>query len=141
MKKLILFTAFVLISLANLAQDQPKSREEESNISLEQGNAKANNGDWKGALNDYTNAIAYNPKNALAFYHSGIARENLKDYRGAIVDFSKAIYYNNSDGASYYERGICYHTIGNKEKSCFDLVKPSEFGYNDASLAIQNYCN
>lgn len=141
MKKLFLFIAFVLVTFISQAQDQPKSREEESTSALEQGIAKADNNDWKGALNDYSNAIAYNPKNALAYYRSGIARENLKDYRGAIVDFSKAIYLNNADGASYYERGICYHTLGNKEKCCFDLVKSSGLGYSDADLAVQNYCN
>ena len=141
MKKLFLFTAFILVSMTNFAQDTPRSKEEESNNSLEQGKLKADNGDWKGALNDYANAVAYNPRNGAAFYQSGVARENLKDYRGALVDFSKAIYFNNSDGASYYERGMCFHLIGNKEKSCFDFLKASEFCYNDATVAIQNYCN
>ncbi len=141
MKKIFLSTVFLLLSILSFAQNQPKSREEESVSSLEQGILKADNGDWKGALNDYANAIAYNPKNASAYYRCGIARENLKDYRNAIVDFSKAIYYNNSDGASFYERGICYYTIGNKEKCCQDLVKSSGLGNNDANLAIQNYCN
>lgn len=141
MKKLFLFAAFILISDAIFAQSVPKSREEESDSSIEQGNVKANNGDWKGALSDYTNAIGYYPKNGLAYFHSGQAKLNLKDYRAALVDFSKAIYFNNSDAGSYYGRGMCYILMNNKQKGCFDLSKASELGNTEANQAIQDYCN
>lgn len=141
MKKLFLFIAFILVSHAIFAQSVPKSREEESESSIELGNIKANNGDWKGALNDYTNAIGYYPKNGSAYFHSGQAKQNLKDYRAALVDFSKAIYFNNSDAASYYGRGLCYILLSNKQKGCFDLSKASELGNTDANQAIQDYCN
>lgn len=143
MKQIFLFTAFILLSQAIFAQtaSKTKTKEEESASSIELGNIKAGNGDWKGALDDYTNALGYYPQNGPAYFHSGLAKQNLKEYRAAIIDFSKAIYFNNSDGASYYGRGVCYILIGNKQKCCFDLSKASELGYNDANQAIQNYCN
>lgn len=141
MKKLFLFTAFILVSHTIFAQSVSKTKEEESDLSIELGNIKANNGDWKGALNDYTNAIGYSPKNGLAYFHSGRAKQNLKEYRAALTDFSKAIYFNNSDAASYYGRGLCYILTGNNQKGCFDLSKASELGNADANQAIQNYCN
>lgn len=140
MKHFFLITLFTFISYINFAQN-PRTKQEESSLSIEHGNAKAENGDWKGALNDYTNAIGYDSKSAIAYFHSGLARQNLQDYRTAIADFSKAIYYNHSDAASYYGRGICYYMLSNKVKCCFDLSKASELGYNDANQAIQNYCN
>lgn len=141
MKKLLLFTAFILVSHAIFAQSVPKTKEEESDSSIELGKIKASNGDWKGALNDYTNAIGYYPKNGLAYFYSGQAKQNLKDYRAALVDFSKAIYFNNSDATSFYGRGMCYILLGNKQKGCFDLSKASELGNIDANQAIQDYCN
>jgi tetratricopeptide (TPR) repeat protein len=141
MKKFFLSTIFVLLSFLCFAQLAAKTKEEESEASIELGNIKADNGDWKGALDDYTNAIGYFPKNGLAYYHIGLAQQNLKEYPSAIANFSKAIYLNRSDAASYYGRGVCYYLIGNKQKCCFDLSKASELGYNDANQAIQNYCN
>ncbi|MES2284793.1 MAG: hypothetical protein V4547_03825 [Bacteroidota bacterium] len=141
MKKNFLFAAFLLVSQSIFAQSLPKTKEEESNSSIELGNIKANNGDWKGALNDYTNAIGYDPKSGSAYFHSGLAKQNLKDYRAALTDFSKAIYFNNSDAASYYGRGLCYILMGSNQKGCFDLSKASELGNADANQAIQNYCN
>jgi len=141
MKQLFLYIALILASVAGYAQTNLKTPEEESNSSIEMGNIKAENGDWKGALNDYTNAIGYNPKNEIAYFHSGIAKQNLRDYRAAIVDFSRALYFNNSDAEAYFARGICYYLIGNKQKCCFDLTKALEFGKSEANLEIQNYCN
>ncbi|MES2592748.1 MAG: tetratricopeptide repeat protein [Bacteroidota bacterium] len=140
MKHFFLITLFTFISYMNVAQTV-RTAEEESSLSIDLGNAKADNGDWKGALNDYVNAIGYDSKNAKAYFCSGLARQNLKDYRTAIADFSKAIYFNHSDAASYYGRGICYYMLSNKSKCCFDLSKASELGFNDANQAIQNYCN
>ena len=141
MKQLFIFLTFVLVSIVCPAQTTLKSAEEESALSIDQGNIKAENGDWKGALEDYTNAIGYYPKNGSAYFHSGFAKQNLMNYQAAISDFSRAIYFNNADAASFYGRGICYILSGNKQKGCFDLNKASEFGNNDANQAIQNYCN
>ncbi|MCE9538558.1 MAG: hypothetical protein K8R85_04990 [Bacteroidetes bacterium] len=141
MKKHFLFIAFLLVSQIIFAQSVSKTKQEEAESSIELGNIKANNGDWKGALNDYTNAIGYDPKNGLAYFNSALAKQNLKDYRAALIDFSKAIYFNNSDAASYYGRGLCYILMGNNQKGCFDLSKASELGNADANQAIQNYCN
>ena len=134
---LILITSALTIN----AQTNSKSPEELSNDAIEQGNGKAESNNWQGALSDYTNAISYNGKNAVAFNKRGVARQNLRDYRGAIMDFSKAIYLNNSDGASYYGRGMCYYMLGQKQKCCLEFTRATEYGYNDAYQAIQNYCN
>ena len=141
MKKILLVAFCLMMYSINYAQTSTATPEEQSNLLVEQGNSKADNNDWMGALNDYTSAIGFNGKNYAAFYHRGLAKQNLKDYRGAIMDFSKAVYLNNADGASYYGRGICYYMLGMKEKCCMDLSKGSSFGNADASQAIQNYCN
>ena len=129
------------LSLHCFSQSGTKSPEEESAQALETGKAKADNNNWEGAVNDFSNAIAYYGRNQEAFYRRALARQNLKDYRGAIMDYSKAIYLNNNDAASFLGRGICYWFIGMKEKCCADLSKAESVGNSDATQAIQNYCN
>lgn len=141
MKKIIVLSTFIVLSFAALAQEQSKTREEEAQSCIEKGNAKADNGDWKGALNEYNNAVGFNPRNAEAYYHRAQAAQNLKDYRSAINDYSKAIYLNNSDGNSYYGRGMCYYELGRKNDCCIDLSKASGLGNSDAGTAMMNICN
>ncbi|WP_082801150.1 tetratricopeptide repeat protein [Cylindrospermopsis raciborskii] len=45
---------------------------------------------YRGAIDDYTQAIKLNPNDALAYYNRGIARSNLGDNQGAIADLQKA---------------------------------------------------
>ncbi len=46
------------------------------------GNTKLNLQDYEGALADFTKAIKIDPKNAMAYYSSGLARTGLEDLLG-----------------------------------------------------------
>jgi tetratricopeptide (TPR) repeat protein len=146
MKKTIILL-FVLLSINKIqAQDAKQSPEEISINLVNQGQEKANTNNWTDAITDYNNAIVSFPKNTLAYYYRATARYNLKDYRGAIMDYSKAIYLDGSNNTaagsgSYYGRGMCYYSLGMKDKACIDLIKANDLGFQDASNAIQNYCN
>ncbi len=52
---------------------------------------KQNQGDYKGALSDYAQAIKLKPDYADVFYNGGLARLALSDKQGAITDFKKAV--------------------------------------------------
>jgi Tfp pilus assembly protein PilF len=141
MKKIFFFTFFTISSFLSSAQETGRSREEESNVSLEKGKAMENNGDWKNALQEFNNAVGYDPRNAEAYYHRALAFQNMKDYRAAINDYSRAISLNSNDGNAFYGRGICLYEIGRKKDACIDLSKASGLGNNDASTVMMNYCN
>ncbi|MCW3102121.1 MAG: hypothetical protein JWO09_561 [Bacteroidetes bacterium] len=141
MKKLFFITAWLLLSAASFSQEIQKSHPEEAKACIEKGNAMADNGDWKSALNEYNNAVGFDPKNAEAYYRRALASQNLKDYRSAINDYSRAIYFNDSDGNAYYGRGICFYELGRKKDCCIDLSKASGLGNSDAATAMMNYCN
>ena len=51
-------------------------------------------GDKEGALEDYTKAIALNPKNAEAYTSRGVLRQEMGDKEGALADYTKAIALN-----------------------------------------------
>ncbi|MCK7520865.1 MAG: tetratricopeptide repeat protein [Ignavibacteriales bacterium] len=47
--------------------------------------------DSKGAISDYTRAIAINPKDANVYFARGIAKSNLEDMEGVCSDWKKAV--------------------------------------------------
>ena len=56
----------------------------------ERGDTRSNNGDKKGAIADYTEAIRLNSSFAPAYYNRAIDRVAIGDKKGAIGDFKKA---------------------------------------------------
>lgn len=48
-------------------------------------------GYYKGAVEDYTNALEIDPRDEEIWLGRGLAREKLKDYEGAFSDYTKAI--------------------------------------------------
>ena len=55
-----------------------------------QGIEKYNKQDFRGAIQDYNQAIQINPDYALAYYQRGLAHSNLGDEQEAIKDFRQA---------------------------------------------------
>jgi len=56
-----------------------------------QGDAEFRNGDYDGAIADYTRAIGINPQYVNAYCNRAQAKYDKKDYDGAIVDATRAI--------------------------------------------------
>jgi tetratricopeptide (TPR) repeat protein len=141
MKKIFFLAALIFLSLSTFSQEILKPHTEEAKACIEKGNAMADNGDWKNALNEYNNAVGFDARNPEAYYRRALASQNLKDYRSAVNDYSKAIYFNDTDGNAYYGRGICFYELGRKKDCCIDLSKASGLGNSDAGTAMMNYCN
>ncbi len=59
-----------------------------------QGVEKIDEGNYRGAIDDWSKAIEINPQDADAYYNRDIAKTNLGDYQGAIDDYTKAIEIN-----------------------------------------------
>ena len=51
---------------------------------------KGENGDYYGAISDYTKAIELDLNNALSFANRGVAKEEIGDMQGACDDWRKA---------------------------------------------------
>ena len=54
------------------------------------GLEKHQNGDYYGAIADYTKSIELNPNFAYAYFNRGIAKEILEDLNGACADYKIA---------------------------------------------------
>jgi tetratricopeptide (TPR) repeat protein len=70
------------------------------------GNDKYNNGDFRGALADYNQVLALNPKNSNTYYNRGnLKKEKLNDVPGALSDYNQAIALNPKYSKAYNNRG------------------------------------
>ena len=81
------------------------SQNKDAKYYFEQGDAKYDLEDYRGAISDYNKAIELNPKYADAYFNRGTAKGNLEDHRGAISDYNKAIELNPQSAVAYNNRG------------------------------------
>lgn len=69
-------------------------KNEEKNNSLAftgRGHCKYHLNDFKGCINDMSQAIKLNTKNARAYDLKGLCEYKMKDYKSAIQDFSQSL--------------------------------------------------
>ena len=108
-----------------------------------QGNAKYDLQDYRGAILDYNKAIELDPTYVKAYNNRGMAKANanLQDYRGAILDFTKAIELDPKNAILYYNRGLAKNALSYTDGACLDWSKAGELGYAHAYDRIKKYCN
>ena len=67
---------------------------------------------YEEAVTDYTKAIEWNPRDAVAYNNRGIAYKNQGMYEEAISDYTKGIELNPKDAVIYFDRGYSYDEEG-----------------------------
>jgi tetratricopeptide (TPR) repeat protein len=107
-----------------IAQDSPVDRAVKFAISAE---SKHTDGDYQGALEDYNQAIALNPKDGENYRNRGqVKHYRFNDPKGALADYNRAILLNSNDSPSYYLRG----------KLKFESLKDSKGAITDLNKAL-----
>lgn len=96
------------------------------------GYNKYENGDYKGAVEDYTKSLA-EKKDVNANYNRGLAYYKLRNYDAAIADFSEVINNNPEDSEAYYNRGLAKYGKEDDKGALAD--------YNMAIRLNPNYAN
>jgi tetratricopeptide (TPR) repeat protein len=88
-----------------------------------EGKLKSENGDYEGAIADFTSAIEINPEEQLVYFWRGTAKFRLGDYNGAIADYSKDIEIGvepyTSD--SYYGRALAKNQLVDYSSAIDDM--------------------
>ena len=108
------------------------------------GNIKFNSKDYKGAIEDYSNAINLSPECSFCYQLRGFSKGELSDYNGSISDYKKAI--ELSDGNLDFispcqlNIGITYNMIGEKEEGCNFLKDSQNNGNKEAQKYIDQFC-
>lgn len=110
----------------------------------ENGNIKFKSKDYKGAIEDYSNAINLSPECSFCYQLRGFSKGELNDYDGSISDYKKAI--ELSDGNLDFispcqlNIGITYCVIGKKEEGCNFLKDSQNNGNKEAQKYIDQFC-
>jgi uncharacterized caspase-like protein len=103
---------------------------------LKMGFDKYNKEDYKGAIEDYDQAIKLKPDYADAYYNRGIARSDLGDNKGAIADYDQAIKLKPDFAEAYYGRGNARSNLSDNKGAIADYNQAIELkpDYADAYI-------
>jgi tetratricopeptide (TPR) repeat protein len=71
-----------------------------------QGDKKADAGNYREAIVDFSQAIALNSRYAQAYVGRGRSKYELKDYSGAISDYKQALSIDPQYASAYYNLGL-----------------------------------
>lgn len=93
-------------------------------------------GNFKGAIQDYTKVIEFEPKNQDAFVYRGAAKININDNSGAVDDLDKAIDLNRKDHVAYNFRGAAKGGLKQYAEAMKDLDKSIDIKFDYASAYV-----
>lgn len=82
---------------------------------------KAEKGNYRGAIADYNQTLALNPKFEEVYFRRALAKNILKDWQGAEADYSRAIAVKRDHGEAYTNRGLIRNILGNWAGAKFDF--------------------
>ena len=94
---------------------------------------KHENGDYAGAIADYTQAIKLKPHDHLAWYNRGLGHYFLNQHSQAILDYTESIRLNPEYVNAYYNRGLARNRNGDKSGAMDD--------YNETIRRKADYIN
>lgn len=133
-----LTTILGIITLLNAGavavQAQPQSiqivQKNNAEEIFREGLKKIEQGNFQGAINDFTEVLKINPNIPDAYYFRGLARDLLEDNEEAIKDYSEAIRLDPKNTYAYNNRGTVYAELKEYDKAIEDydraLDKDSE---------------
>ena len=97
-------------------------------------------GNYTEAIQNFDQAIALSPNNVKAYIPRWIANDALGDYTSAIKDFDKAIELDPVNDVAYQGRGFAKIKLNKTNEWCSDLYKARDFGNNNTTAMIAQYC-
>ncbi len=89
-------------------------------VYFEQGKQKYYDGDAKGAINDFNQAIELTPNDAKIYKFRAKSKRNLEDYQAAIEDYNQVIKLNPDDASAYKERAEAKRKLRNHASAVDD---------------------
>lgn len=127
MKNLLLLS-FIMINCSIWAQS--------ATAYFDKAFKKAEAGNTKGAIADYTKAIAMNSKFVEAYQNRGVAKFKLNDLKGALADFSKTIELDDMNADAFTGRANVNYKLLNFKETIADCT--SSLGLNPKDYIAYN---
>ncbi|MCX6286846.1 MAG: tetratricopeptide repeat protein [Bacteroidetes bacterium] len=138
------------------AQKELTPQQKEAQVSLNEGLTKAKNGDYEGAITDFTKSLK-SFENAMTYMNRGYCYMLTAKYSKAIVDENKSIELVPANPKAFYIRGASKYYINDLDGAIKDLFasisydrkNPFAFNYiaavkmmkQDYKGALDNYDN
>ena len=126
----LVFTVFFIFGCSkkeNLAENYIKS-----------GNSKMAQGNFQGAIGEYTKAIEADSQFKSAYYNRGQAETTLGKYNQAIDDYSKAVELDSKYGTYYFARGMAMFALKNYQGAISDFTNAILFKLSEHTA--EAYC-
>jgi tetratricopeptide (TPR) repeat protein len=106
------------------------------------GIQKLDNGDYVGAITEFTKAINRQPNKSILFYNRGIAYEFSGNYTKAVLDFKKSIWINNFKEKenlcrAFFEIGNCFGRLNQNDSVVFYYIKAHEIKPEDDRIKVE----
>jgi tetratricopeptide (TPR) repeat protein len=102
-----------LTSLTVLAfPSLPPTTQMSAQAFFNQGVVKTFRGDYSGAIEDFSQALARNPNIIEAYCNRGLIRVGRGDYQTAIADFNEALQIDPNHADAYNKRGNAFAKLG-----------------------------
>jgi tetratricopeptide (TPR) repeat protein len=90
---------------------------------VQKGIQSEKNGDFKNALECYSQAVKMEPQLPTAWFNRGVARIKLKQYSMAVVDLNKCILLDTGFQEAYFNRALALWRSGNLQFALTDVSK------------------
>ena len=103
-----------------------ESRKDRAIAYSNRGLAYHEKGNDNQAIEDYTNAIQFNPSFSHAYYNRGLAHSSKGNYDHEIADYTQAINLNPRLVDAYNNRGVAYHKKGQYDRAIADYNRALE---------------
>ena len=107
---------------------------------MHRGEVKENLQDYKGAIDDYSNAIKLDPSHIEAKFNRALSKYNLKDYLGAKDDFTLVITQNSKRADAYFYRADTNLKLKDIVNACSDWGIAGDLGMVEAYAEIKTNC-
>jgi tetratricopeptide (TPR) repeat protein len=112
---------------------KPELEGRDFNFYLRQGITFLNRGDYAGAVEEFSKAIALNPQSARSYNLRGVAFFQLKNYKDAEEQFQKAVALDSSYAEAYNNLGSLYFAKRQFEKAKEMFLKTLSLSPNSVS--------
>jgi tetratricopeptide (TPR) repeat protein len=93
-----------------------------------------NSNDHQKAIDDFSNAIQIDSKNAILFYHRGLTYLELNQPQKAIQDFDEAIRLDNNFALAYFNRGLTWQKLNRHSLAYQDLSSALKLNVQDKRI-------
>jgi len=106
----------------------------------ERGRLRFDQGDARGAIEDFNKVLSLESDADWAYYNRGLAEATLGDFPAAIQDFTRVIRNDSRDGWAFYQRGLARIDSGDQERGCSDLRRAMDLGVEESASALDELC-